>query len=757
MKDKKNYQPEILSPNNEKLFRAFLEQNIDGVLLVDPELSISAFNQALEEITGISAKDIIGSKVWDLQMRMIPEERRTSKARARFKKIFLEMVKSGIIPDYIEYNESPVYREDGKKIIAEQKIFTIQSAQGNWLGVLARDTTESRNNEEKIQKQAARAEIMASFSQLLIQANQDYQLVLDTVVKKCAELIGDGASVFLYTPGSEFLELAAVYNPNPEAIELFRNEMEARPIRADEGAYGRVIESRVPELVAHIPQEMLLESSTPGRRDYYKKLPLHSMMLAPLQIQGKVIGALGLGRHEPGKNYTAEDLTFLQDLADRSALAILNARLYKELEQELVERETLIVELEKKNAQAETLRETTSIVASTLEISDAVKQILEQLKRVVRYDSASVWLYNEDTANMVGYEALPDDALDPGIYRLGPTEPDHPLRKDNTPYVLLYDIQKDYPQFREKPLNYIRAWMGIPLRARGKLVGFISLDGKSPGQFSEHDAQLTLTYANQVSIALENARLISDLQTELTERQKLIAELEEKNAELERFTYTVSHDLKSPLITINGYLGYLESDLASGNEERLRHDSQRIQEAVAKMHRLLDDLLKLSHVGRLMNPPEKIEFDELVREALDNVHGQLETHQVAINLEPNLPAVYGDRQRLVEVFQNLIENAAKFMGDQSDPKIEIGQRGKEDGMNVYFVQDNGVGIEPKFHERVFGLFDKLDSRTDGTGIGLALVKRIIETHGGRIWIESQAGNGAKFYFTLPVSQEAKSE
>jgi PAS domain S-box-containing protein len=232
------------------------------------------------------------------------------------------------------------------------------------------------------------------------------------------------------------------------------------------------------------------------------------------------------------------------------------------------------------------------------------------------------------------------------------------------------------------------------------------------------------------------------------EREKLISELEAKNTELERFTYTVSHDLKSPLITINGFIGYLEEDAISGNMERLRGDIQRIQDAVEKMQRLLDELLELSRIGRLMNPPEMVPFEEIAHEVLDNVHGQLEERGVAVTLSPNLPSVYGDRQRLVEVLQNLVDNAAKCMGEQSDPRIEIGQRGEEDGMPVFYVKDNGIGIAPEYHEKIFGLFEKLDANTEGTGIGLALVKRIVEFHGGRIWAESEAGEGSTFYFSL---------
>jgi len=240
------------------------------------------------------------------------------------------------------------------------------------------------------------------------------------------------------------------------------------------------------------------------------------------------------------------------------------------------------------------------------------------------------------------------------------------------------------------------------------------------------------------------------------ERESLIQELAAKNAELERFTYTVSHDLKSPLVTINGFLGYLEQDAASGNMDRFKTDSQRIHAAVNKMQGMLGELLELSRIGRLVNEPEIIPFGDLVSAAMELVHGQIEAGGITVDLQPKLPAVYGDRQRLTEVLQNLLDNASKFMGDQTNPRIEIGQHGKEDGKAVFYVKDNGVGIEPDYHEHIFGLFNKLNSKAEGTGIGLALVKRIIEVHGGRIWVESEVGAGSTFLFTLPQSAPPES-
>lgn len=241
------------------------------------------------------------------------------------------------------------------------------------------------------------------------------------------------------------------------------------------------------------------------------------------------------------------------------------------------------------------------------------------------------------------------------------------------------------------------------------------------------------------------------------EREKVIKELESKNAELERFTYTVSHDLKSPLITIGGFIGLLEEDARAGNNEKVKRDIDRIREAKNKMYRLLNELLELSRIGRLMNPPTTVPFSQIIDEALSLTRGRLMAGNVKVDVGYDLPNVNGDQPRLIEVLQNLIDNAAKFMGDQPDPRIEIDAHQKS-GETIFFVRDNGIGIEEKFHEKIFSLFDKLDPTSEGTGVGLALVKRIIEVHGGRIWVESAGmGKGSTFYFTLPVKNNEGNE
>ena len=234
------------------------------------------------------------------------------------------------------------------------------------------------------------------------------------------------------------------------------------------------------------------------------------------------------------------------------------------------------------------------------------------------------------------------------------------------------------------------------------------------------------------------------------EREALIRALEAKNAELERFTYTASHDLRSPLVTIGSYLSHVEEAAGRGDLQGLRDDIERIRRAAVKMDRLLKDLLELSRIGHVLGPAERVSLEELAEEAKDIVSGRLAGRGVEVVILPGLPAVQGDRLRLLEVLQNLLDNAAKFMGDQKEPRIEIGSR--RDGEEVVtFVRDNGIGIDPQHRERVFGLFDKLDPKGEGTGVGLALVKRIVELHGGRIWVESEGRLlGSTFCFTLPT-------
>ncbi len=301
----------------------------------------------------------------------------------------------------------------------------------------------------------------------------------------------------------------------------------------------------------------------------------------------------------------------------------------------------------------------------------------------------------------------------------------------------------------------LRTFLGIPLVSKDGVIGMLSVQSKQVDAYSPEQIKLMESIATQAALAIDKASLLDRLQDELVERRKLVHELEKKNEELERFTYTVSHDLKAPLVTIRGFLGYLEKDIQSDNPQRIKSDMDRIASSTDKMQKLLEGLLKLSRAGRTIDHPQTASLETIVRDAINLLEGQIDQKGVQVVVADGLPEIYGDPARLIQVLQNLIDNAVKFMGNQPNPKIETGQREDDaDGNPVFFVRDNGMGIAPEHLDRVFGLFDKLDSQADGTGIGLATVKRIIETHGGMIWVESEGlGKGSTFCFTIPDNRE----
>ena len=227
-------------------------------------------------------------------------------------------------------------------------------------------------------------------------------------------------------------------------------------------------------------------------------------------------------------------------------------------------------------------------------------------------------------------------------------------------------------------------------------------------------------------------------------------ELERRNTEMERFIYTVSHDLRTPLISVSGLLGFLKQDAEKGDLEQMNADLRIANEAVKNMDQLLSETLELSRVGRVVNPPEDVPFGKIVEDALEKTSEKIRSKGCKISVAKNLPVVHVDQMRITEVLVNLIENSIKYMGSQANPEIEIGERidGKD---RIFFVRDNGIGIDPSQHDKVFELFYKVDKKTEGTGAGLAIIKRIIEVHGGSIWIESEMRHGCKVCFTLPLA------
>lgn len=481
------------------------------------------------------------------------------------------------------------------------------------------------------------------------------------------------------------------------AIELSQvKTMQDTPI-AESGEVPVSVVNYVARTLAPVVLSNAFYDSVYAADKYIAEHQVRSLLCLPIIHQAKLSGLLYLENNLATNVFTPDRLELLQALVSQAAISMENARLYADLEKNISE-----------------LKEAEEALRLTQFAVDRAGD------GAVLVDSAARLLYvNEAVYRSMGYS------------------------REEMLSMAVYDFDLNYP-----PKIWADHWE--ELKRHGSLTLETRHHRKDGTIFP---VEVTANYIEIAGRAYNFAfvRDITERKKAEVERETLIAELEAKNAELERFTYTVSHDLKSPLVTIQGFLGYLERDAFAGNTERIKEDITRIVNAADKMQQLLADLLELSRIGRLMNQPEEMPLGDLVHEALSVVAGQLVERGVRVTIAPDLPQVYGDRVRLREVLQNLVDNAVKFMGDQPHPHIEIGMLPQEaNAEQVFYVRDNGVGIDSRYHDRVFGLFERLDQKTEGTGIGLTIVKRIVEVYGGRIWVESEgSGKGSTFCFTLP--------
>lgn len=255
--------------------------------------------------------------------------------------------------------------------------------------------------------------------------------------------------------------------------------------------------------------------------------------------------------------------------------------------------------------------------------------------------------------------------------------------------------------------------------------------------------------ATELAVASDFQRSVGGfIQQRNEELMRLNQQLLEKNEEIEQLVYSVSHDLKSPLVTARGFIGLLREDIESGDREAVLDSAGRIERASDQMSRLIDDLLEHSRIGRREVRKEDVDVDQLLRRLGELYEERLEAVGADFVIEPDVPRVYAAEVDLERIFDNLISNALKYGCEETGSRIEIG--GVDSSMDTrFFVRDNGPGIEPEYHEKIFGLFQRLHADKDGTGVGLASVSKIMQTYRGKVWVDSVHGEGATFWFAFP--------
>lgn len=296
----------------------------------------------------------------------------------------------------------------------------------------------------------------------------------------------------------------------------------------------------------------------------------------------------------------------------------------------------------------------------------------------------------------------------------------------------------------------IRGMIVVRLRARGVNLGYLALFRIDPERapYNQSDFNLVKDLADRAALAIDTSRLLDSLEKRVADRTE---QLETTNRELEAFAFSVSHDLRSPLRAIDGYSRLLEDDYGPNLDDEARRMLATVRRNAQHMSHLIEDLLRLSRLGhRALHPLREIDMREVVEAVLTGVRAANTGLSLDIQVG-ELPPAVGNVELLRQVWTNLIENAVKYSRRKDVARVEIaGQR--KGGEVQYTVTDHGAGFDPKYADKLFGVFQRLhtDAEFEGTGVGLALVKRIVTRHGGHVWAEGKPDEGATFGFGLPL-------
>jgi len=698
-------------------------------------------NRAAAEADGYTVEELVGKTAWQLYPREVA---------ARYYAEDLEVIRTGQ-PKRGLIGPHPTATGMLRWVQTDKLPYRDQDGKVAGVIVCAMDITERKQAEEALVMHIEQMQTVHTIAEEITR-ELDLSILLDLIAQRAIDLLRAARSIiFLWDEATHTLRPRAWYNTG-EWLKDVR-------LRLGEGIAGIAAQRREGLIIndyKHPPHThpTILAQPEPA-----------AMIAEPLIYRDQLVGVLVIMHVESGRGFTPQDRELLAVLAAQATIAIENAWLFEDS----IRRQawlTTILDINKR-------------IATNEDMASLLAQIAEEAARLIGADGTILRLLRGNLLVAVGTTPygptladVPETRLGEGIVGRAALEnrvfmvPDLQAHPDITPYRKQRAAEAG-----------INAMLCVPVRGQHHVLGVLSITSKQLRVFTDDETMVLSAYAEQAAIAIEHARLLAAeeerraasertniiLHNEIAERQRveaereqLITELEARNAEMARFTYTASHDLKSPLITIQGFLGLLEKDVLAGDIERMRTDITYIRAAATTMQRLLNELLELSRIGRVVNPLTEVALSELAQEAVKLVSGQITARGVQVHIAPDLPVVMGERPRLLEVLQNLLDNAVKFMGAQPQPCVNFGVR-RDAEETVCYVSDNGIGIAPRYHEKIFGLFERLDVSSDGTGIGLALVKRIIEVHGGRIWVESAGeGHGSTFCFTFP-SQRVKGQ
>ncbi|HLX11710.1 MAG TPA: ATP-binding protein, partial [Bacteroidota bacterium] len=372
-------------------------------------------------------------------------------------------------------------------------------------------------------------------------------------------------------------------------------------------------------------------------------------------------------------------------------------------------------------------------LTSKLDVDQIYSVVAEHASRLLPFNKLVITLYDPETeAISLAYQVQKRE--DPSPVPRAPVQLTQ--HDSDDPYWKVIRSKRSYqdPSF---PVLY------VPMISKETIMGVITSIADPETKYSDTHLRLLESIGNLAGIAIEKAKLHEETIAKS-------AEIERRNKELDDFTYVVSHDLKEPLISVEGFSNILRLDYREIIQGEGKEYLDSIEGASVRMKALIDDLLVLSRISRPSESFKSVSTEKVINDVKTEMEYTLRQKDVRFIVPENLPSVFGNETQIKIVFRNLIGNSLKF-NDKPQQIVEIGFEEADSSRYKFFVRDNGIGIDSEFFEKIFIIFQRLHRREqyEGTGAGLAIVKKIVELHKGTVWVESVPDKGSTFYFTLP--------
>ena len=554
------------------------------------------------------------------------------------------------------------------------------------------------------QRDRARLCVLAEVSTLLA-SSDDYVTILHHLTEMAVPLLGDWCSVHMVDAAGQ-LERIAIRHADPARVLPVHDELLAR------GA-ARVFAA--------------------GQSEHND-----TTIAVPLVVRGRVIGVFTLVRADAPEPYDRDDAAFAEELARRVAMYVDNAMLLREVQL----RE---VALRDEATRLETLNRVGQELAAIHDLDEVVKRVCDAATALTRAELGFYFTYADGEApGATKYALCGATQAEADAIALRRAE----IKPSSTAFALQRALRMDDVRRAAAATNLgvlsgierIRSYLAVPVRGRsGDIIGGIALAHSRPAAFDVRAEQLVIGLASLTATAIDSARLFR-------EAHELIAALEKSNHDLDQFAYVTSHDLRAPLRGIANLSQWMEEDLGDLLTDKSREYLHLLRGRVRRLEDLIQGVLDYSRAGRVADAPTEINVGVLVREVVELLAPPPDT---VIEIDPNLPTLRTTRVPLQQVFMNLVGNALKYNA-KPERRLQVGAEPVRDGWE-FFVRDNGPGIAARYHAQIWGLFQTLHSRDriESTGMGLAIVRKIVEAHGGRAWIDSAEGNGSTFRFTWP--------